>query len=168
MSRPTLKGIFFDFGNTLIFEEPGKHLWEMAVTPLPHALEVLTELKSRFRLGIISNTVGSGDAELDTVLERAGMRHLIDALVTSRDFGRAKPDAAIYEEAARRLQVALAETCMVGDRLDTDIAGARNAGIPGIWLRGFNQVADPQIAPAWTIDSLSELPGCVQALYTQR
>lgn len=82
MTRPTLKAIFFDFGNTLIEEEPGKHLWEMAVTPLPHALEVLTQLKPRFRLGIISNTVGSGDVELAAVLEQARMRHLIDALVT--------------------------------------------------------------------------------------
>jgi len=167
MTRKPLKGIFFDFGNTLIAEEPDKHLWEMAVVPLPHAVEVLTELKPRFRLGIISNTVGSGDAELAAVLERAGMLRLIDALVTSRDFGRAKPDAAIYVEGARRLGVALARTCMVGDRLDTDIAGALNAGIPGIWLRHSSQPPDPGVAPTRTIVSLGDLPGCVDALYTQ-
>jgi putative hydrolase of the HAD superfamily len=167
MTRKTLEGIFFDFGNTLIAEEPGKHLWEMAVVPLPHALEVLTELKPRFRLGIISNTVGSGDVELAAVLERAGLRHLIDAMVTSRDFGRAKPDAAIYAEGARRLGVPLAHTCMVGDRLDTDIAGALNAGIPGIWLRHPSQAPDPGVAPTLTIVSLGDLPGCVDALYTQ-
>ena len=164
---PALRGIFFDFGNTLIEEEPGKHLWEMAVTPLPHALEVLTQLKPRYRLGIISNTVGSGDVELSAVLEQAGMRHLIDALVTSRDFGRAKPDAAIYAEGARRLGVPLAQTCMVGDRLDTDIAGALNAGIPGIWLRKDNELPNPTITPTRTIESLGELPGCADGLYTQ-
>ncbi len=168
MTRPALKGIFFDFGNTLIREEPGKHLWEMAVTPIPHAVEVLTQLKPRFRLGVISNTVGSGDIELAAVLEQAGMRHLIDALVTSRDFGRAKPDAAIYAEGARRLGVPLAQTCMVGDRLDTDIAGALNAGIPGIWLRNFSQSESPGILPTRTIESLGQLPDCVDALYTQR
>ena len=167
MSAPLLKGIFFDFGNTLIEEEPGKHLWEMVVAPLPHALEVLTELKLRFRLGIISNTVGSGDVELSAVLEKAGMRHLIDALVTSRDFGRAKPDAAIYAEGARRLGVPIGETCMVGDRLETDIAGALNAGIPGIWLRSAGGALVPGIAPTFTIESLRDLPACVDALYTQ-
>ncbi len=168
MRVAALRGIFFDFGNTLIEEESGKHLWEMAVTPLPHALEVLAELKTRFRLGIISNTVGSGDVELAAVLDQAGMRHLIDALVTSRDFGRAKPDAAIYAEGARRLGVPIEETCMVGDRLDTDIAGALNAGIPGIWLRTADGVTVPGIAPTYTIDSLRDLPALVDALYTQR
>jgi len=91
---PALLGVFFDAGNTLVVEEPGKHLWEMAITPLPGALEVLAALKSRYRLGVISNTVGSGDAELAKVLEQAGMRSLIDALVTSRDFGKAKPEPA--------------------------------------------------------------------------
>src|SRR5437762_11334492 len=120
---PALLGVFFDAGNTLVVEEPGKHLWEMAITPLPGALEVLAALKSRYRLGVISNTVGSGDAELAAALGKAGLRSLIDAMVTSRDFGRAKPDPAIYLEGARRLGVPLATTCMVGDRLDTDIAG---------------------------------------------
>ena len=90
-----LRGVFFDAGNTLVVEEPGKHLWEMAITPLPGAFEVLTALKPRYRLGVISNTVGSGDAELNAALDKAGLRSLIDALVTSRDFGKAKPDPAI-------------------------------------------------------------------------
>src|SRR5207237_241306 len=100
-----IRGIFFDAGNTLVVEEPGKHLWEMAITPIPDALEVLTALKAHYRLGVISNTVGSGDAELVEALEKAGIRRLIDALVTSRDFGVAKPDPAIYAEGARRLGV---------------------------------------------------------------
>ena len=107
---PALLGVFFDAGNTLVVEEPGKHLWEMAITPLPGALEVLAALKSRYRLGVISNTVGSGDAELAAALGKAGLRSLIDAMVTSRDFGRAKPDPAIYVEGARRLGVPLETT----------------------------------------------------------
>src|SRR2546429_9646441 len=89
---PALLGVFFDAGNTLVVEEPGKHLWEMAITPLPGALEVLAALKSRYRLGGISNTVGSGDAELAAALDKARLRSLIDAMVTSTDLGRSKPD----------------------------------------------------------------------------
>ena len=51
--------------------------------------------------------------------------------------------------------------------LDTDIAGALNAGIPGIWLRHSSQPPDPGVAPTRTIVSLGDLPGCVDALYTQ-
>jgi HAD superfamily hydrolase (TIGR01509 family) len=158
-----LRGVFFDAGNTLVVEEPGKHLWEMTITPIPGALEVLASLKPRYRLGVISNTVGSGDAELADVLERAGMRALIDALVTSRDFGTAKPDPAIYAEGARRLGVPLAETCMVGDRLDTDVAGALNAGIPAIWLKHPGAVAMAGITPTHVLLRLADLPAWLQA-----
>jgi len=162
-----LQGIFFDAGNTLLVEEPGKHLWEMALVRIPDALEVLTALKLRYRLGIISNTVGSGDAELVEVLEKAGLRPLIDALVTSRDFGKAKPDPAIYAEGARRLRVSLDQTLMVGDRLDTDVAGALNAGIPAVWLRHPGALAIPGIAPTHVIERLAELPVWIAATYTR-
>ena len=163
-----LQGIFFDAGNTLLVEEPGKHLWEMALIRIPDALEVLTALKPYYRLGVISNTVGSGDAELADVLEKAGIRQLIDALVTSRDFGKAKPDPAIYAEGARRLGVSLDQTLMVGDRLDTDVAGALNAGIPAIWLRHPGASAIPGIAPTHVIERLAELPPWIAATYTRK
>jgi putative hydrolase of the HAD superfamily len=162
-----LQGIFFDAGNTLLVEEPGKHLWEMAIRPIPDALEVLTALKRRYRLGIISNTVGSGDAELVDALEKAGIRGLIDALVTSRDFGTAKPDPAIYAEGARRLGVPLEETLMVGDRLDTDVAGALKAGIPAVWLRHPGAIAISGIAPTHVIERLADLPPWIAATYTR-
>ena len=41
------------------------------------------------------------------VLESAALRPYVDAIVTSRDFGAAKPDPAIFREAARRLDLAL-------------------------------------------------------------
>jgi putative hydrolase of the HAD superfamily len=163
--RKPLAGVFFDAGNTLMVEEPGKHLWEMAITPIPNVLEVLTALKARYRLGVISNTVGSGDAELTEALQKAGLWQLIDAMVTSRDFGKAKPDRAIYAEAARRLGVPLDETVMVGDRLDTDVAGALNAGIPAIWLRHPGAIAVPGIVPTHVIDGLAELPDWLDATY---
>ena len=165
MIRRPLAGVLFDAGNTLLVEEPGKHLWEMAMTPIPDVFEVLTALKTRYRLGVISNTVGSGDAELADALEKAGILGLIDALVTSRDFGKAKPDPAIYVEGARRLGVPLDETVMVGDRLDTDVAGALNAGIPGVWLRHPGAIPIPGIEPTHVIDRLGELPGWLDATY---
>ena len=163
--RRSLAGVFFDAGNTLLVEEPGKHLWEMAMTPIPDVFEVLTTLKTRYRLGVISNTVGSGDAELADALEKAGILGLIDAMVTSRDFGKAKPDPAIYVEGARRFGVPLDETVMVGDRLDTDVAGALNAGIPGVWLRHPGAIPIPGVEPTHVIDRLGELPGWLDATY---
>jgi putative hydrolase of the HAD superfamily len=138
----------------------------MAIAPIPDVLEVLTALKPLYRLGVISNTVGSGDAEVAEALERAGLSRLLDALVTSRDFGKAKPDPAIFAEGARRLGVPLDQTLMVGDRLDTDVAGALNAGIPAVWLRHPGAIAIPGIAPTHVIERLGELPPWLAATYT--
>lgn len=164
MTRTPLRAVFFDVGGTLLVEEPGKHLWEMTIEPIPGAVEVLSKLKSSYRIGVISNTVGSGDKEVREALEQAGVAGLVDALVTSRDFGRAKPDPAIYREGARRLGVSLEASCMVGDRLDTDIAGAINARIPGIWLKPPGATPIDGIRPAHIIETLVELPDLLVAM----
>jgi 4-nitrophenyl phosphatase len=45
-----------------------------------------------------------------------------------------KPAPAVFEEALQRLGGTVTNTAMVGDRLDTDIAGAQQAGLPAILL----------------------------------
>jgi putative hydrolase of the HAD superfamily len=161
-----IRGLFFDFGDTLVVEEPGKHLRDMELRLVPGAVELLERLRPKYRIGIISNTSpsGTGDAELASLLERIGLANLVDAAVTSKDFGAAKPDPAIYKEGARRLGIPLAETCMVGDRLDTDVAGALKAGIPAVWLRHAHATEVPGIRPTHVIRRLSEL---TDWLYTQ-
>lgn len=43
-----------------------------------------------------------------------------------------KPDPRMYQEALRRMDATPETTAMIGDRLDTDIAGASNAGLTTI------------------------------------
>ena len=47
----------------------------------------------------------------------------------SFDVGLAKPDPAIYYEAARRLGVQLKALAFIGDGSDDELVGARQAGI---------------------------------------
>lgn len=47
-----------------------------------------------------------------------------------------KPAAALFDYARTRLGCDRAETIMVGDRLDTDIAGARAAGVDSLFVLG--------------------------------
>lgn len=58
-----------------------------------------------------------------------------------------KPCAPLFEETLAR--IAPRAPLMVGDRLDTDIAGARNVGITSLMvLTGVNSLADAAVAPA--------------------
>jgi len=53
---------------------------------------------------------------------------------------------------------------VVGDRLDTDIAGALGVGIPAIWLRHPEAKLIPGIMPTHTITGLRELPDWLTAI----
>lgn len=55
---------------------------------------------------------------------------------------RGKPDPAVYRLCLERLGLPPDETCMIGDSLETDIAGAGAAGIDGIWVTGGIHAGD--------------------------
>jgi 4-nitrophenyl phosphatase len=59
-----------------------------------------------------------------------------------------KPEPGILTETVRGLGAPVAQTVMVGDRLDTDIEGAVRAGLPSIFLlSGVHTRADLVWAP---------------------
>lgn len=62
-----------------------------------------------------------------------------------------KPNVEVLERAAHREGVALDRCAMVGDRLETDMVMARDAGVTGILvLSGVTDADDPRLAePAW-------------------
>ncbi len=72
-----------------------------------------------------------------------------------------KPEAPLYDLAVERLGCAQGRTLAVGDRLDTDIAGARAAGLDSAWvLTGIDRPSDllaTDLHPTYVIASLSEL-----------
>jgi 4-nitrophenyl phosphatase len=72
-----------------------------------------------------------------------------------------KPGPAIFEEAVRRLGGSLEDTAMVGDRLGTDIAGAKNAGLASIMLltgiSSRQDIIESGILPDYVFADISEL-----------
>lgn len=74
-----------------------------------------------------------------------------------------KPNPDLYHLASERLQVSPDRVLAVGDRLDTDIAGANAAGMPsvlvltGVSTRAEAEAATPDLTPTYVIDDLREL-----------
>jgi 4-nitrophenyl phosphatase len=72
-----------------------------------------------------------------------------------------KPERAVFEEALSRLGATAATTAMVGDRLETDIAGAQAAGLPAILvLSGVthrDQLAPHPVQPELVCQDIREL-----------
>jgi putative hydrolase of the HAD superfamily len=114
------------------------------------ALERGRELGAR--LVVVSNW----DVSLHEVLERLGLAALLDAILTSAQAGVRKPDAAIFARALALAGVSATEAVHVGDSLDEDIAGARNAGITPVLVCRDGAIAPPGIAGITALTELFE------------
>jgi FMN phosphatase YigB (HAD superfamily) len=133
MRRP--RAIFIDLDATILDYDDDS--WSATVTEVCRLLEVETP---------------------DLVAEpRIDLR--FDAIVTSGEVGVAKPDARIFEIAARLLGVPTAAAWHVGDSLSTDVAGAHNAGLAAaIWLNRTRRPSDGAAPrPHREINSLCDL-----------
>lgn len=98
------------------------------------ARDVLEALRlERIPLGIISNSVFSGSALSDQLAE-LGLREFFDFLISSSDFGRRKPHPSLFEAASRQMGLQPRNVWYLGDRIDTDIAGAHAAGMVAVWF----------------------------------
>jgi putative hydrolase of the HAD superfamily len=67
-------------------------------------------------------------------LRHTGLDREVAGWVISEGAGIRKPDPEIFRFAAARAGQPLDRAWMIGDSAEADISGARNAGLPGIWL----------------------------------
>ena len=101
------------------FTRPG--VWEL----FPEVWEVLTALRPRYRLGIISNF----DGRLRPILSHLGVLELFDPIVISSEVGADKPDAWIFQQALAQTNCTAAQSLHIGDDPQADWLGAREAGL---------------------------------------
>jgi putative hydrolase of the HAD superfamily len=102
--------------------------------PVDGALDLLAALHGRVATGVVTNNVAS---EQRQKIAACGFGPLLDAVVISEEAGVTKPDPRIFAIALERLGRSAAETVMLGDAWNTDIEGARAAGIRPIWFNRF-------------------------------
>lgn len=109
-----------------------RHAYEAAWRMVPGAVELATAVKAAgWHLVIVTNNVVR---EQRLKVERGGLTSLIDALVTSEEFGASKPDPRILHHAIERVGGAAEGAVVFGDSLITDVAGAHAAGLRAVWF----------------------------------
>ena len=129
----------------------------------PDTLSTLVELRqSGLRLGVVVNTSWPKEFVLRD-LARYELLSLLDVQVFSSDFGRAKPDPAIFRHAVDALGIEPSEAVFVGDDLEEDLLGASRAGLrtvlkfhPRQTRRAFE--GDTEVTPGATIEALNQIP----------
>jgi len=122
--------------------------------------DALTGLSAWRAAGIGLGLVTNGDASQQRdKIARHGLASYFAVIVIEGEFGAGKPDAAVYRHALRALGARAEDTCMVGDDLDFDVAGAQRLGVRGVWIdrAGAGLPARCAVRPDRIIRSLSEL-----------
>jgi len=117
--------------------------------------EILDRLVGRLPLALITN--GAADTQREK-LRALGIEDHFDAIIVSGEHGVAKPDPAIFQIALDNLGVGPERAWHVGDSLEADIAGARDAGLTAVWLNRNGAARSPEHPePHVEIRSLTEL-----------
>ena len=160
-----------DLGEVLADCSPGvRRLFEVAFrreeggAPYPFARGVVAELARDYRLGLVSNNAMPG-SHYAAVLRRAGILQHLGCAVWSANFGRRKPDPALVNHLLACLDVSPHQAILVGDKLRTDIAAAKAAGLRSVYIRrrGAPQ-ASGSLRPDFTIGDLRALPPLLRGL----
>ena len=128
----------------------------ISFVPLRGVQEALRALRAAgLRLVVASNW----DCSLARVLADAGLRSLVDGVVTSAEVGVTKPDRQVFDAALEMAGCGPEETVCVGDSLEHDVAGAHAAGIEAILLlrAGAPAVEDASVTVARSLDEARSL-----------
>ena len=126
-----------------------KHRFE-DIELYPDVIPTFDILAPHFKLGLLSNG--------NTYPERCGLEGYFTFVVFSQDVQIEKPHPKIFEITAERAGCELAQMLHVGDSLETDIAGARNAGVRSVWLNREGVSNDTDTQPDYEVASLTEIP----------
>jgi len=133
-------------------------------TPVPGAADALRWCKANgLRVILVTNTLYRGDAEVLADWDRAGLRPLIDGVVSSHSVGRRKPHPLLFERALELAAVRPEEAVMIGDNPIADIRGAGALGLRTVYRRTRHRRLPPDIHPDAVVNDLVALPAVLRA-----
>ena len=123
----------------------------------PEVDRAMARLAARYPLMALSN----GNADI----ARTPLSSRFVGAISAREFGVGKPDARIFHEACRRLALQPSQVLHVGDDLELDVLGARDAGLHTFWLRReewepVDDVRAKGLATVSCLENLADRLGC--------
>jgi putative hydrolase of the HAD superfamily len=155
--------LLFDWGDTLMrvyAEYQGPMCEWPKVSAMPHAREVLQQVRPRWSLALVTNAADSDPDQIEQALARADLDGLMDRIYCHKTTGLLKPSREYFEHVLSDLGMPAARGVMVGDDYENDIIAACRVGIRGIWLNNEDDTSrqGPMIR---TIFDLKELPAAL-------
>lgn len=105
-------------------------------------IPMLDYLKSK---GYVLHIITNGFAEVQYVkMANSGLTNYFDEIIVSEEVGHKKPHIEVFSAALNNAGANKMESIVVGDDLEADIGGARNAGIDQVYYNPEQEVHDEQ------------------------
>ena len=128
----------FKIGDEKLAREMGVVFLDLLPTRtllFPHAVEILHYLTGKnYILHLITNGF---EKTQHAKLKNSGLDGFFKEVITSEGSNSLKPHKAIFDYALQKTNAGAEESIMLGDDIDVDIAGARDAGLdPGPHSQG--------------------------------
>ena len=161
--REVLASVVRQFGKELGFTPTPEEIRSLADslpawTPWPDTVAALTQLKTRYRLAILSNV----DDDLF-----AGTRPQLgvdfDEVITAQQARAYKPSLKMFELALSRINAPAHRVLHVGQSIYHDVIPAQTLGLATVWVNrpsarpGVGAVKSAEAKPDVTVASLAEL-----------
>jgi putative hydrolase of the HAD superfamily len=130
---------------------------DAAIAPFEDAVATVEWLRARgCRLALLTNGAA---APQRAKVERFDLARLFDVVLIEGEVGFGKPDPRIYERALDALALPAADTWMVGDNLEWDVAQPQRMGVFAVWVdrSGAGVPAGRDVKPDRVIRRLAEL-----------
>jgi putative hydrolase of the HAD superfamily len=141
---PTLTRLIHDYFG-IQFDTPMAELelgfWKASVQtrPMPGAQKALEQFhRSNVPAGVVSNS-SFGEQVIRYELAKHKLADHLAFVVVSADYSVRKPNVLLFETAAARLGIQPKDIWFMGDRLDTDVVGAKATGMTAVWFNPNNQ-----------------------------
>jgi len=118
--------------------------------------ETVTGLRLLRQLGYKLAIATNGGARQTDKIMACGLDGLVDAVCVSSVVGYAKPDPRLFEAAAEQCGTSLDGAWVVGDRPESDIAGALAVGARSVWISRGQAWARADFAPTCVAGTAAE------------
>ncbi|KAF8513027.1 HAD hydrolase subfamily IA REG-2-like protein [Hysterangium stoloniferum] len=126
--------------------------------------DAVPTLEGLLSIGMKTGLVSNADSRMRSVIIDLNLSTYLDPLLLSEEEGIEKPAKEIWERACSKAGVGTHETLYVGDELECDYHGARQAGLHALLLRrpgpervGEQREADEDLSNIQTVQSLSDV-----------
>ncbi len=122
----------------------------------PGVKEALQKLALDYKIGLISNTGITPGRVISRIFQQYEIYKFFKVKIYSDEIGYYKPHPILFRTALRELGCLPQNSIHIGDKLETDIKGAKDYNMFTIWFNDSNSSKSKLIQPDYEIHEIPE------------